>query len=41
MMFNLQDFIATHIVKRKQSMFLYDINVHKDQLTYAIEGKKF
>ena len=40
MIFNLQDFIATYVVKRKQSMFLYDINVHKEQLSHGIEGKK-
>ncbi len=39
MLIHLQDFIATRIVKRKQSMFLYDINVHKEQLTHGIEGK--
>lgn len=39
-MFNLDFFIAENVTKRKESMFLKDINVHKVKLEKKIKGKR-
>ena len=38
-MFNLDSFINTYVTKRPQSMFLADIQCHKDELRGKIENK--
>ena len=38
-MFNLDQFINKYVIKRDTSMFLEDINAHKDELTEKINGK--
>lgn len=39
-MFNLNEFIADHVIKRPVSMFAADIEANKEKLTQEIEGKK-
>lgn len=39
-MFNLDEFISTYVVKRPRSMFLDDIESHREELTAGIEGKR-
>lgn len=38
-MFNLDQFISRFVTKRSQSMFMGDIEAHKDELTREIAGK--
>jgi len=38
-MFNLDEFISTYVVKRPGSMFLDDIESHREELSAKIEGK--
>lgn len=38
-MINLDDFIGKYVTKRKKSMFLYDIDNNKNELTKKIESK--
>ena len=39
-MFNLDKFIADHVINRPVSMFTVDIEVNKEKLTQEIKGKK-
>lgn len=39
-MFNVAQFIGENITARKTSMFLPDINAHRDELTRLVKGKK-
>lgn len=39
-MFNLSEFINKYVTKRPQSMFVEDIEAHKDELSTAINNKK-
>ncbi|HJA14203.1 MAG TPA: UDP-N-acetylglucosamine 4,6-dehydratase [Candidatus Butyricimonas faecavium] len=39
-MFNLDKFIADHVIKRPVSMFAADIEANKEKLTQEIKGKK-
>ena len=38
-MFNLELFISKHVTKRNKSMFVNDINLHRDELISKIQGK--
>lgn len=38
-MFNLENFISEYVTKREASMFLPDIEVNKEDLSYKIKGK--
>ena len=39
-MFNLTNFISSHVTFRPVSMFAADIEVNKEKLTQEIEGRK-
>ena len=39
-MFNLDEFISTYVVKRPRSMFLDDIESHREELSSKIQGKR-
>ena len=38
-MFNLEQFISTHVTKRSESMFMSDIEKNKEALSNRIKGK--
>lgn len=37
--FNLEKFIAKHVTEREESMFLQDMEAHREELTQAVKGK--
>ena len=37
--FNLDNFIAKHVTEREESMFLQDMEAHREELTQAVKGK--
>lgn len=39
-MFNLNEFIADHVIRRSISIFVVDIEANKEELTQKIKGKK-
>ena len=38
MTFSLQDFIADHVIGRRESLFAVDLAAHDSELRAAIEG---